>query len=136
MCNFAIQRRTKSFFANMGTMENIAFKEKDTDFVYLSDLAEFRAMTIPEQDNYIRTIDREVVYNNVLDRKYRFGFEDGRSQGMAQGMAQGMVQGIKTKEREMIIAMLLNGLSIETVANISKLPVEEIKKIQTSMSES
>ncbi|MCR4560807.1 MAG: Rpn family recombination-promoting nuclease/putative transposase [Bacteroidales bacterium] len=56
-------------FANMGTMENIAFKGKDTDFVYLSDLAEFRAMTIPEQDNYIRMIDREVVYNNSPWRK-------------------------------------------------------------------
>jgi hypothetical protein len=54
---------------------------------------------------------------------------------MAQGMAQGMVQGIKTKERELIIAMLLNGLPIETVASISKLSVEEIKKIQSSMAE-
>jgi hypothetical protein len=58
--------------ANMDTMEELAFKEKDSDFVYLSELAEFRAMSIPEQDRYIRQIDREVVWKNVMDRKYRF----------------------------------------------------------------
>jgi len=128
-------------FANMGTMDNIAFKDKDTDFVYLSDLAEFRAMTIPEQDRYIRTIDQEVVYNNVLDRRYRFGYADGeekgiakgRAEGIVEGMAQGMAQGIKRKEHEMIISMLFNGLSIDTIASISKLSIEEIEKIKAEL---
>lgn len=120
-------------FANMGTMDNVAFLDKDNDFVYLSELAEFRAMTISEQDRYIRSIDQEVVYKNVMDRRYRFGFADGEEKGMARGVAEGIVQGMAKKEKEMITGMLLSGLPSETIANIAKLPVEEIEKIKSSL---
>jgi len=67
-------------------MRDLAFKEKDSDFVYLSELAEFRAMSIPEQDKYIRQIDREVVWKNVMDRKYRFCFSDSKEEGREKAL--------------------------------------------------
>lgn len=84
----------------MDTMEELAFKEKDSDFVYLSELAEFRAMSIPEQDRYIRQIDREVVWKNVMDRKYRFGFSDGKEEGRAEGREEGRAEGERAKSQK------------------------------------
>ena len=106
-------------------MRELAFKDKDSDFVYLSELAEFRAMSIPEQDKYIRQIDREVVWKNVMDRKYRFGFSDGKEEGRAEGRAEGEHQ----KALEMAKKMLSDGLPIELVAKYSGLPPDEISKI-------
>ena len=108
-------------------------KEKDTDFVYLSDLAEFRAMTIPEQDRYIRMIDREVVYNNVLDRKYRFGYADGeekgiikgRAEGLAEGLAKGLAEGAKSIARK----MKKIGMTMELIVQTTGLSEEEIEKL-------
>ena len=122
-------------FANMGTMNNVAFKDKDNDFVYLSDLADFRSMSIPEQDRYIKTIDQEVVYNNVMDRRYRSGYADGEEKGIAKGLAQGMIEGSKAKEREMILGMLLNGFSNDTIAKIANIPIEEVERIKSTLAQ-
>ena len=111
--------------ANMDTMRELAFKEKDSDFVYLSELAEFRAMSIPEQDKYIRQIDREVVWKNVMDRKYRFGFSDGKEEGRAEGRAEGEYQKAIAIARK----MLSDGMSIDLVAKYSGLTPDEIEKI-------
>lgn len=63
--------------SNMDTMSELAFKEKEPDFVYLSNLANFNAMSVQEQNRYIYNIDQEVVYNNVMERRYR----DGKTEG-------------------------------------------------------
>ena len=109
----------------MDTMRELAFKEKDSDFVYLSELAEFRAMSIPEQDKYIRQIDREVVWKNVMDRKYRFGFSDGREEGREEGRAEGEYQKAIAIARK----MLSDGMSIDFVAKYSGLAPDEIAKL-------
>lgn len=111
--------------ANMDTMEELAFKEKDSDFVYLSELAEFRAMSIPEQDRYIRQIDREVVWKNVMDRKYRFGFSDGKEEGRAEGRAEGE----RAKSLETARKMKRRGYSIDIIADITNLTPDEIANI-------
>jgi len=82
-------------------------------------------MSIPEQDKYIRQIDREVVWKNVMDRKYRFGFSDGKEEGRAEGRAEGEHQ----KALEMAKKMLSDGLPIELVAKYSDLTPDEISKI-------
>ena len=128
--------------ANMDTMEELAFKEKDSDFVYLSELAEFRAMSIPEQDRYIRQIDREVVWKNVMDRKYRFGFSDGKEEGRAEGRAEGRVEGraegiaeglaVGEKQAKLLIARSLKSfgkMTIDEIAAATNLTPDEIAKI-------
>lgn len=93
--------------------------------MYLSDLAEFRAMTIPEQDRYIRMIDREVVYNNVLDRKYRFGYADGEEKGIIKGRAEGLAEGAKSIARK----MKKIGMTMEQIVQTTGLSEEEIEKL-------
>ncbi|MCR5454135.1 MAG: hypothetical protein K6F33_04015 [Bacteroidales bacterium] len=114
-------------------MEELAFKEKDSDFVYLSELAEFRAMSIPEQDRYIRQIDREVVWKNVMDRKYRFGFSDGKEEGRAEGRAEGRTEGVVAGEKQakLIIARNLKaiGMSIDQIVETTGLDPDEISKL-------
>ena len=119
--------------ANLDTMRELAFKDKDSDFVYLSELAEFRAMSIPEQDKYIRQIDREVVWKNVMDRKYRFGFSDGKEEGRAEGRAEGekkgRAEGAKANAIQTARRMKSKGMDIETIADITDLTPDEISKI-------
>lgn len=103
--------------ANMDTMDELAFKAKESDFVYLSDLADFNSMSIEEQNRYIWDIDQEVVYNNVMDRHYRFGYKDGESKGRA--------------EEKFAIAykMKADGLSVDLIVKYSGLTPDEINRI-------
>jgi len=119
--------------ANMKDMAQLAFTEKDPDFVYLSDMADFNAMTAAEQDRYIRLIDREVVYNNVLERKYRFGYADGESKGIEKGIAKGIEQAnaenyIKTLEmaKKMKYAKKMSIDDIVFCTNLSRNEVEAL----------
>ncbi|MBQ3656773.1 MAG: hypothetical protein II956_08025, partial [Bacteroidales bacterium] len=135
--------------ANMDTMEDLAFKEKDSDFVYLSELAEFRAMSIPEQDRYIHQIDQEVVLKNVMDRKYRFGFSEGKEEGREEGRTEGEKIGIEKGEKiglkkgekigiekgekqkafTIARAMKQHGDDIDYIALVTGLTKEEILKL-------
>ena len=119
--------------ANMDTMEDLAFKEKDSDFVYLSELAEFRAMSIPEQDRYIHQIDQEVVLKNVMDRKYRFGFSEGKEEGREEGRTEGEKIGIEKGEKQKAFtiarAMKQHGDDIDYIALVTGLTKEEILKL-------
>lgn len=51
--------------------------------------------------------------------------KEAEDKGVAQGMAQGRVQG----KKEIIRNMLANGIAIEQVAQIAKMPIEEIKAL-------
>ena len=110
-------------------MDDLAFKEKESDFVYLSDIAEFNAMSTSEQDQYIKVIDQEVVYNNALDRRYRFGYEDGEAKGIEKGRTEGRAEG--RREEKIAIARNLKslGVPVSQIASATELDAEEIEKI-------
>ena len=53
----------------------------------------------------------------------------GKAEGKEEGEAIGEARGKKENQLEMIKSMLKEGLSIESIARISKLSVDEIEKI-------
>ena len=63
-------------------------------------------------------------------RKYGDEREDrGRSEGMQQGMQKGMQKGIQQERVETIQNALKMNLPLETVAQLVRLPVEEVRKL-------
>jgi predicted transposase/invertase (TIGR01784 family) len=57
------------------------------------------------------------------------GIEIGKAEGEAKGKAEGLAEGEYKKAREMALAMLEDGTSIEKVSLYTKLPVEEVQKL-------
>ena len=57
------------------------------------------------------------------------GVEEGLKQGMEQGIEQGMEQGKEEGVRDMVIKMQKKSLSLEVIADISGLSIDDIKLI-------
>jgi len=57
----------------------------------------------------------------------------GREEGLQQGLQQGHEQGREERSREIVIKMLRNGLSIQTICACTGLSAEEISKLQNEV---
>ena len=84
-----------------------------------------------------RRYDREIEITRIKDSEIRTAFSDGRYEGRAEGRAEGFVEGetiglekgeIK-KTEEFIINSRKAGLSIEMIATITSLTVEQVYEI-------
>jgi predicted transposase YdaD len=61
------------------------------------------------------------------------GMQQGMQKGMQQGMQKGMQQGMHKKEIEIVRKALKAGFSIESIAMLSGLSIDEIRKKQARM---
>ncbi|MBY0353399.1 Rpn family recombination-promoting nuclease/putative transposase [Candidatus Babeliales bacterium] len=82
-------------------------------------------MSPAELTAYDRFVDARRVAESVKETQIMMG----REQGRAQGRAQGREQGREEAQRDMVLKML-SKLSINQVADITGLSVDEIKKIK------
>lgn len=61
--------------------------------------------------------------------------EDMRNEAAAQGIAQGIAQGALERSKLIAQEMLAMGMfSLEKIANITRLPLDEVKKLQAGRS--
>ena len=58
------------------------------------------------------------------------GVEHGYSQGFSQGISEGIEQGIEQGRNSIINAMLSKGLSYDTIAEITNIPNQDIKRMR------
>lgn len=63
---------------------------------------------------------------NIL---FKTGVERGRREGIERGRREGIECGRKEGRRDIILSMLKSGMSTEQIAEITKEPVEDIKKL-------
>jgi len=49
--------------------------------------------------------------------------------GIEKGIEQGIVQGIEQRNKEMVVAMKDEGLTVEKIVKISNLSIEEVEKL-------
>jgi len=61
------------------------------------------------------------------------GITQGIKQGIKQGIAQGVTQGIEQGKVAMVKALLLKGVDLELIAQVSGFSQEEIAKIQQTL---
>ena len=53
--------------------------------------------------------------------------EQGLKEGLEQGLKEGLEQGKETNQKELIIRMFNNGLSIENISKYTNIDIETIK---------
>jgi predicted transposase YdaD len=68
-----------------------------------------------------------------LEKGEKIGLEKGRAEGRAEGEKIGMEKGFAESRKETAIAMLKKGMPIDLTAEISKISVEEVEKLKTTL---
>ncbi|MDR1792991.1 MAG: hypothetical protein LBR36_06085, partial [Bacteroidales bacterium] len=105
------------------------------------EICEVAAYSEEEQRRYEKYWDRVRYENTLLHEKFREGAEEGLKEGIERGLEkglkkgktegkkEGLAEGEKKKETEFIINAYQNGISIEQIAKIVQLSVENITEI-------
>jgi predicted transposase YdaD len=97
------------------------------------EICEVAAYSEEEQRCYEKYWDRVRYENTLLHEKFREGAEEGLERGLRKGIEkgkkEGLAEGEKKKETEFIINAYQNGISIEQIAKIVQLSVENVTKI-------
>jgi len=111
-------------------IENIS--EGDEDY-----MAAFRKVEDLSTDpEFIGYYDYEEAHKDDIEMAEYFGYENGVKQGIEQGTKLGIEQGTKLgleqRNKEMVISMKEKGLSLEMIADISNLSIEEVETILNS----
>jgi predicted transposase/invertase (TIGR01784 family) len=89
------------------------------------EICEVAAYSEEEQRRYEKYWDRVRYENTLLHEKFREGAEEGLKEGLAEGEAKGRVEG----RTEFILNAYQNGISIEQIAKIVQLSIENVTKI-------
>lgn len=98
---------------------------------------QYLSMNKQEKQAYDRHIDAIMVQNDVLDTAkmegraegWAEGRAEGRAEGKAEGRAEGKAEGKAEGIRETASKMKSHGLPIETIAQITGLSIDDIRKL-------
>lgn len=88
-----------------------------------------------DADQIIETLDSLLYYNsdelNRLQREdnIKEGFDIGLKQGIEEGLKQGIEQGIDIEKKQIVKKMLEKNIDINQISEITRLSLEEIKKM-------
>ena len=87
-----------------------------------------------ERQAYDRHIDAIMIQNDVLGTAREEGLQEGREEGLQEGGEEGREEGLQEGRKESKITIARNmknvlNLPDETIAQISGLPIDEIKKL-------
>jgi hypothetical protein len=87
-----------------------------------------------ERQAYDRHIDAIMIQNDVLGTAREEGLQEGREEGLQEGREEGREEGLQEGRKESKITIARNmknvlNLPDETIAQISGLPIDEIKKL-------
>ena len=92
---------------------------------------ELEKISADKHEQYLAHLRQKHIMDTKAVEEYGYlkGKKEGREEGNAEGEAIGEARGEARGKKEMIKSMLKKGISIEVVADISKLSIEEIEKI-------
>ena len=90
---------------------------------------------IKMNSNYVLYTDeeRKEIDEMQMEENKKLFFERGIEQGIEQGIEKGIEQGIENNTNEMITNMLKEKASMNFISRVTNKPVQEIKKIATSL---
>ena len=84
-----------------------------------------------QRENAVRAYNSEMLASKQEGMK--IGIARGRAEGMEEGINKGRAEGAEAEKIELAKNALKNGLDVEMVSNITKLPIDEINKIKNEM---
>jgi len=70
------------------------------------------------------------IESTTLRKAESKGFEKGITKGLKQGHKKGLQKGRQERDREIVLEMLKENLSIKQVSKLTGLPIKEIKALQ------
>ncbi|MCQ2224789.1 MAG: Rpn family recombination-promoting nuclease/putative transposase [Paludibacteraceae bacterium] len=118
-------------FKNLGNMENIdpsVYERADEGLLRLIEKAKVAALTDEEFYQYESSMKRLEDEIDMEEHGYMRGVEDGIKQGIEQGIIQGRAEG-ETKVQQIVANLRQVGFSNEKIAEITKIPLENIVKL-------
>ena len=123
------------------------FSEFEHDEIFAEIMRRLDRQALPAEDDEYMEYERDVraqisrweqnIYEDAMEEGREIGFEIGKEKGMKEGIKEGMKEGMKEGEKKgreealshMILAMARKGKTAEQIADMTDLPVEEIRRI-------
>ena len=99
----------------------IQFVDKTPALARFAEVARFDALSMEEKEQYVLALDDYVIMQDVLKVKYQDGKEYGEKIGYKRG--------VKDTTNNIARMMKQKGYSVDTIAEITGLPVEEIERL-------
>ena len=96
-------------------------------FVRLFILAEIGNFTASELEEYEKSLTSMSDYYNIIDSAEKRAREEGLLQGRLEGHAEGLAEGLAKGREEVIQKLLSSGMSVESVAELLQIPVDQLK---------
>ena len=117
-------------FKNMATLEYIPWATKDTIFSQLGKFAQIANLSEPQRRKYDKDLKIYRDNINVLDYAVKQGREEGEKIGFLKGEKIGIEKGEKQRSLDIARSLKAAGkLTIEEIAEITKLSIEDIEKL-------
>jgi predicted transposase/invertase (TIGR01784 family) len=93
------------------------------EFKRLFILAEIGNFTASELKEYQQSLHSMSDYYNIIDSAEKRAREEGLLQGRLEGLAEGREEG----RMEVVQKLIASGMSVESVAEILQIPVDQLK---------
>lgn len=108
---------------NMQSFDEMPFTKDDSVFADLEDVIDYANLSESDRNHY------DYVQKRYLDNYHQFRTArlEAHAEGREAGLAEGRAEGAKAKAIEIAKALKKNGLSIEQIASMTGLSVEEIE---------
>ncbi len=94
-------------------------KEEEMQGIYIKE----------EQEEFIRQKIREYAAAKGYEEGVQNGVKQGIKQGIEQGVEKGIEEGMLAKQSEIVKNMLLRGIDIKVIKDVTRMSEEEIMKI-------
>lgn len=107
----------------MEILERIPWAAKYSVFARLGEIAKIANMNEKQRRKYDHDLKVLRDNYNILDFAQKKAHERGLAEGRTQGLAEG--------RKEAAVEMLKEGMSVELVARLSKLSVEDVANLQS-----
>ena len=92
-----------------------------------------KLIDLSSDDNYVEGIMSEEMEEFIEQHTmYRNGLKEGISQGIEKGIEQGIEQGTQEKQKEIILNMFNDKVSLEVISKYTNLTIQEIEEIINS----
>jgi predicted transposase/invertase (TIGR01784 family) len=118
-------RFVNHIFKNMEILNRIPWAAKNSVFMRLGELAEVANMSEKQRRSYDKDLKILRDSYNILE----FAKKEARREGLQEGREEGRAEGVK----EMAVEMLKKGMDIELVSEISKLSIDDVRKLRRQL---
>ena len=81
------------------------------------------------QSQFKREWEDQLRKEELEEKAWAEGIQEGRTQGMQEGLVQGMQEGEVNKARGIALSMLQRGYEVSEISRVTGLTVAEIKQL-------